>query len=372
MKLSSRPLSFVAIVAAVALPALAATVEKPALPTFSPASSVVLRNTFDTDPSEYIGAFVTQPGIPDESASATKLKCSSYVDYKEVGAGDNETLDYFTSSAGGALKLGFPPVLASGKADSGVTTLVKYIHTRTFRATVADPEGFSQCCANYPGECREYYIGDFLFGTGTIYLGQEFDTKGKALIASPIGAVDAMAYGGHDWIASKEFKKEVAFGFKLKASPVASASGESFSDAICKTEWQDNVPNDTRGHWESAVSDIFPDLAGAKDNSWDHAAKQVAKWCGVEIETTSSSSRSDSTDGVKSKAVIVSDSDYQLFAAATVKRMRRVCGEKEEAPSPRGTQYRYQGLYLLPADQESATCAAVDALAETAKSKLPK
>jgi hypothetical protein len=359
LPLSPRTLTFSAFFLAAAagalLPAEAAPPSKitPDQPTFSPASDVVLRNTFDDDPTEYIGAFFTGTGIPDESAAA-KLKCSSFVSYKEVGGGGETVTDYFRSSVGGALKLGFPPVMADASASSGVTVLVEYLHTKTFRATVADAEGFSQCCANYPGECRPYYVGDFLVGTGKVYIGQEFDAKGKALVVLPAGAIQAKAYGGRDWYSSREFKREVAFAFKLKASPVATSA--AFEDPICGTDWQNNVPNDTRGHWEDAVSDMFPDLAGAKDNSWDHAARQVAKWCGASVDTSSGGSRSDKGDGRSGSATILSASEYSVFADAVVKRMRRVCGKEETAESPRGLQYRYRGLYVLPADQVDRVC----------------
>lgn len=170
----------------------------------------------------------------------------------------------------------------------------------------------------------------------------------------PAGAIQAKAYGGRDWYSSREFKREVAFAFKLKASPVATSA--AFEDPICGTDWQNNVPNDTRGHWEDAVSDMFPDLAGAKDNSWDHAARQVAKWCGASVDTSSGGSRSDKGDGRSGSATILSASEYSVFADAVVKRMRRVCGKEETAESPRGLQYRYRGLYVLPADQVDGVC----------------
>ncbi len=317
-------------------------------------SGLILRAAPDTDPTEYMGGFVMEEGFPDETA-ATKLQCSSYVSYKEVDAGANETSDYFAVSASLAAKLGFPPLLMSGGMDSGATMLVAYTHTKTWQAKVADPGGFSQCCATYPGECREYYIGDFIGGTGRVYMEQVMDAKGKALVVSPVGTADVKASGGKNWVFTKEFKNEVAFAYKLKKAPLNNAT--TVEDPICKTDWENNPPNDMRGHWESAVSDVYVDLAGAKANGYDHAAAQVAKWCGIDVSVEGSGSRTDSSGTSAPSSTITGGSSWSATSAAIVKQLRTVCTRTETADSPRGVMYRYRGLYLLPTDKVDQTCA---------------
>jgi len=329
-------------------------------PTQVPLSGLYLRNTFDTDPTEYIGGFVMNPeGVPDDAA-ASKLACSTFVSYKEVGGGGVTTTDFFTASQGAALKLGVPPV-ASGQAgfDRGVTLLVQYTATKKWQAVVDDPGGFANCCATYPDQCRKQYVGEFLAGTGKIY--SEIQAKGGAKAGAVARGVagQVMAYAGKQWSYTNEFPNEVAFAFKLKDAPVANAA--AFKDPICASDWQSQVPNDPRGHWERAVSDVMPDEAGAQSNAWDHAALQMAKWCGVDVSLGTTGGRTDVSDGGSTSTRMGASTEFSLAAQALVSRMRLVCSSQEKAEAPRGYQYKLTGLYLLPQSEVTSSCAALKA-----------
>lgn len=331
----------------------------PTAPTQVPLSSIYLRNSPDTDPTEYIGGFVMEPGIPDETR-ATKLACSAYVSYKEVSAGNTTTSDLFTASQGGALKIGVPPI-ASGDVgiDNGVALLVEYTATKKWQAVVADPGGFATCCATYPDQCRAQYVGDFLAGTGKIYSEVKTGGNGKVGVVANGVAGQLTVYAGRDWVFAHAFPEEVAFAFKLKDSPVS--TGDSFKDPICASDWMNQVPNDQRGHWERAVSDVMPDEAGAQANGWDHAALQVAKWCGADVSTVTLGGRVDEGDGAGTESQLGSSNQWTVASNALVQKMRLVCTGLEKAEAARGYQYKQHGLYLLPQSNVTASCAAMTA-----------
>jgi hypothetical protein len=315
-----------------------------------------LRNVPDTDPTEYVGGFIgTGGGAPDETR-AYKSSCSSYVDSKFVPGAGVKTMDLFTVSAGGALKLGIPPIASvDASADRGTTVLVKYTHTGTWQARVSDPAGFASCCANYPGECPSAYIGDFIGGKdGTIYTEQSARAKGKVGGVSPAVSGEVVAYAGKQWVHSVEFPNDVAFAFKLKDPPLA----RSFEDPICKTDWVRSPPSDPRGHWEVAISDVEPDASGARTNAWDHAALQVAKWCGADTSTITAGARTEEGAGAGADVHIATSNAWSVTAKALVSKMRLVCVVPEKAEGPRGFDYRDSGLYLLPQAEIEPTCKA--------------
>lgn len=330
----------------------------PSGPTLVPQSGLFLRNAFDTDPTEYIGAFVTtSDGVPDETAAA-KLSCSNFVSWKEVDAGGVKTTDLFTASAGTAFKLGVPPLVGvEGGADRSATLLVQYTATRKWQAVVDDPGGFATCCATYPDQCRGRYVGEFLGGTGRIYAEVQSGAAGRGGAAGNGVAGELMAYGGRQWAYAAEFPNEVAFAFKLKDAPVS--TGASFVEPICASDWMSTVPNDPRGHWERAVSDVMPDVAGAQQSAWDRAAVQMAKWCGVEVSAASGGARRDVGDGGSTTSRMAGGSEWSVAGQAVVSRMRLVCSETEAAEAARGAQHRFTGLYLLPRDQVEASCDAL-------------
>lgn len=353
---------------------LAAKADKaaPALPegpSAVPLSTLILRNSFDTDPTEYIGAFVMQEGAVPDEARAARLACSNFVSWKEVGGGDVQMKDVFTASAGAALKLGVPPVAGvDAGAQRSVSLLVQYTATKKWQAVVEDPAGFATCCATYPDQCRSTYVGDFLGGTGKIYSEVVASARGKGGGASGTVGGEVVAYGGKQWTYVNEFPNEVAFAFKLKDAPLPRPS----DDPICQTDWRRNVPNDTRGHWEVAVSDVFPDEAGARADAWDKAALQVAKWCGADVSVIDLGQRSDASDGRDPASALTRDQTWSVTAQAMVQRMRLVCSEPERAEGPRGYQYKLPGLYLLPQAQLSATCEeAVRALGRSRDAAAP-
>lgn len=353
---------------------LAAKADKPAPslpegPSAVPLSTLVLRNTFDTDPTEYIGAFVMQEGGVADEARAARLTCSNFVTWKEVGGGDVKMKDVFIASAGAAMKLGVPPVAGvDASAQRSVSLLVEYTSTKKWQSVVEDPAGFASCCANYPDQCRPTYIGEFLGGTGRVYSEVTTSARGKGGGASGTVGGEVVAYGGKQWAYVNEFPNEVAFAFKLKDAPLPRPT----TDAICGTDWRRNVPNDTRGHWEVAVSDVFPDEAGARADAWDKAALQVAKWCGADVSTIRIGEREDAGDGRETTSALGSEGTWSVTAAAIVQRMRLVCSEPEKAAGPRGWDYKLPGLYLLPQAQVSATCEeAVRALGRSRDAAAP-
>lgn len=324
-------------------------------PTAANLKDFYLRSVPDDDPSEYIGAFVMDSSLTPDENNATKTRCSSFVSYKMVGTGDVVTTNYFKSSVGGALKFGIPPI-AFGKAsaDAEATLLVNYTAKQKWQAKVADPGGFEDCCANYPGSCAKYYIGDFTTGTGKVYYSTGLDAKGDVSVFTPAGAGTAAAYGGKQWSFARELPNEVAFAFQLKLSPLK--EGLQASDPMCNSNWKQNCPQDGRGQWFCTVSDVMQDEAGVRANVVDKANVAVATWCESTVSSSRSGGRTDSGTGIGLKSDIGASSTWDAASTAAVRRLREVCTDVETAGTPRGTDYKAYGAYLLPSAEVKDTC----------------
>lgn len=316
------------------------------LPTMVPASGLYLRNSFDDDPTEYMGGFLMDAkAMPDETA-ATKLKCSTYVSYKEGNAGGATKKAYFDVSQSAALTLGFPPYVG-GKVsgDRNATVLVQYKETKKWQARIADPGGFANCCATYPDQCREKYIGDFVGGTGGIYIESSKDFQAGVGVNNMDLALRLKVEDGREFALATVFPNEVAFAFKLKDAPLPNAA--AMHDPVCDTDWANQSPPQERGHWETAVSAVLGDEAGARESARDTAAVQMAKWLSTRVKTSAGGARANTDSG----STIASGSQWSTMASGVIDRMDSVCTKVEKASMDNVVQYKVTGLFLLPAAQ---------------------
>lgn len=201
--------------------------------------SVYLRNTFDTDPSTYIGRFVPA-GVTDLDESNTLiLACSKHIKPRFIDGGGVAFAETVSVSTQVAARIGIPVIAdASASHDAGRTARAEYVLTGKLVAEIPDPEAFAACCKAQPDQCTDRYIGEFVQGTGSLLHQAANSTKIEASGTNPQTGVSGG--GGLDrsaeWQRVAEFTNPVYFAFKV--SPTAYTQG---AVDTCP-EWTKQVP----------------------------------------------------------------------------------------------------------------------------------
>ncbi|MEX1364553.1 MAG: hypothetical protein AB1Z98_15610 [Nannocystaceae bacterium] len=210
------------LLASISLVACAGAQGVPSGPSSAPSSNVYLRNSFDTDPSIYLGRFVPREATDLDEGSAMPLACTEHVEYRFIDGGGVKITESMSVSTEVAARIGVP-IVASGTGSGSRTGEVKVEYTLTGKmvADVADPAAFNACCKAQPDQCTDRFIGEFLQGTGTVYRQQarEFDVGGKG--TDPQSGVSGSAAVSHDkqWSQAIEFPNPVYFAFKVTRTP---------------------------------------------------------------------------------------------------------------------------------------------------------
>lgn len=202
-------------------------------------SSVWLRNSFDTDPSAYIGRFIPA-GISDlDESNAMTLACSKHIGSRFVdGGGVSWTENLNVSSAVGA-RLGIPLVAsASGSHSSSRTAKAQYTMTGKMVAVIADPDAFAACCKSQPDQCSDRYIGEFIQGSGAILHEAARSTQLSGSGTNPSSGISGSGEVGStaSWQRAAEFPQPVYFAFKVSPTPYAQGAVDT-----CPS-WVDNPP----------------------------------------------------------------------------------------------------------------------------------
>ena len=164
------------------LPACALRGGVPNGPSAAPSSNVYLRNSFDTDPSIYLGRFIPRNSTDLDEGSAMPLACTQHVTHRFIEGGGVKITETMSVSTEVAARIGVP-VVASAQGSGSRTGEVKVEYTLTGKmvAEVADPVAFNECCKAQPDQCTDRFVGEFLQGTGTVYReeARSVDVAGK-------------------------------------------------------------------------------------------------------------------------------------------------------------------------------------------------
>lgn len=205
----------------------------------SSANHVFLRNSFDKDPSSYVGRFVPRGEIDLDETAAMQLTCSQHISYEYVEAGGVEYTETMAVSSEVAAKIGVP-LVASGSASASKETTVKvqYKLTGKMIGNIEDPEAFAACCKDTPDQCTDRYIGEFLQGTGSVYQSSSMNLAAGGQGRSPQG-VEGEGSASHDESVDRvvEFEEPVYFAFKLTETPYTRATSACGS-------WVDTPPTE--------------------------------------------------------------------------------------------------------------------------------
>lgn len=212
----------------------------PSGPSAAPSSNVYLRNSFDTDPSVYLGRFVPVGGADLDEGTAMPLVCSQYVSHRFIDAGGVMVTENMNASTQVAARLGLPMVASvDGAGGRTADVRVQYTLTGKMVAEIEDPAAFDQCCKQRPDQCTDRFIGEFLQGTGTVYRAASRSAEVDASGRDPNSGVQGGVSVDHDerWTQAVEFPNPVYFAFKVTHTPnkrVASSCGT----------WVDSPPSE--------------------------------------------------------------------------------------------------------------------------------
>lgn len=207
-------------------------------PSAAPSSNVFLRNSFDTDPSIYLGRFVPRNASDLDEGSAMPLACTQYVTHRFIEGGGVKITESMSVSTEVAARIGVPVVAsAQGQGSRTGEVKVEYVLTGKMVADVTDPAAFNECCKAQPDQCTDRFIGEFLQGTGTVYReeARSVDVAGQG--TDPQSGTSGQAAVSHDkkWAQAIEFPNPVYFAFKVTQTPNNRATSSCGA-------WVDNPP----------------------------------------------------------------------------------------------------------------------------------
>lgn len=215
-------------------------------------ASVHLRNTFDTDPSTYIGRFVPA-GVTDLDESNTMtLACSKYIKPRFIDGGGVAFSEDISVSTQVAARIGIPVIAdASASHTASRTARADYVLTGKLVAEIDDPEGFAACCKSQPDQCTDRFIGEFVQGTGSLRHQAARSTSIEGSGTNPQTGITGS--GGFDrsaeWTRVAEFANPVYFAFKT--NPTAYTQG---AVNTCPS-WVDQIPTADGGVYVVGHSD---------------------------------------------------------------------------------------------------------------------
>lgn len=228
-------------------------------------ASVYLRNTFDTDPSTYVGRFVPA-GVTDLDESNTMiLACSKHITTRFIEGGGVSFTEDLSVSTQVAARIGIPLIAdASASHASSRSARAEYRLTGKIVAEIPDPDAFAACCKAQPDQCTDRFIGEFIQGTGSLLHEASKETKIDASGTNPSSGINGA--GGLErsagWKRLAEFPEPVYFAFKV--NPTGYAKG------ACP-KWADEVPTAEGGVYVVGRSDNSRSEQGARNDALGNA-----------------------------------------------------------------------------------------------------
>lgn len=194
----------------------------PQAPSMAPSSNVYLRNSFDTDPSGYLGRFLPA-GLEDlDESNGMTMACSEHISWKFIDGGGVKMTEVLNASTAVSARLGVP-LIARGKGSVSSTQVARVSYTLTGKmvSTIDDPSAFAACCKSQPDQCSDRIVGEFLQGTGSVYFeaSREASLQAEGRDPSSMAGGDVAFSHGAAWQRAAEFPNPVYFAFKVTPTP---------------------------------------------------------------------------------------------------------------------------------------------------------
>lgn len=324
-----------------------------------PRQGVYLRASFDDDPSHFIGRFIAGNVSADavDENRGIQTECSQYVTYKEVNASGSFD-EYYNASTSvkGGLGISNPASAAmggnapqgSGNIDhsSGTSIRVQYDLEKKLVANVEDPAAFSACCESSPDNCTGTYIGEFWYGTGTLFENTGKQTSGGGNISGPQGEGGLQAADGWVWRRSTNFE-DVYFAFRVM-------------DRIAADDcsWATRPPKSDEGQYFVGVSPPAPTEDIARTAAMRHARTQAVQYLGEFINSSTTNTSSVIEGYVESENVVTTAAE----GMANFVKDDRYCAP-EQIETPEGVKFKMKVLAFFPEAQKAeAAGATIDAI----------
>lgn len=342
------------------------SIPNPVGPTVAPPANVFLRNSFDTDPSRYVGRFVADSEVAIDESNSIPRACSRYVTSSVIEAGGTEREELFRSSSSAAASVGVP-VVASGDASGAreAAILIKYTETKKVVSSIADPAGFATCCADSGNQCSGRYISEFIEGTGEIYysLGTEAQLKASGGYQSLAASVEVK--NGMVWQRATRFTNPVYFAFKVSPTGTAVPTGAS---TACPPDWSASVPKSDKGTYFVGVSDPIKSEREARDIALLQARKQAVEYLGQQLKSGTNIVTHVEGDVSALDALYASNGSLEAAANGISQYVAAERWSVCKEPGEDASYYKAYTLAMLPA---SAYTAAAQATVDTAQRLRP-
>lgn len=256
--------------------------------TLSPSANVHLRNSFDTDPSSYLGRFVPDGAAHLDETSAMSLTCSQHISYRRVEGGGVRYNELLEISSAASARLGIPVVASgSGSASSDRVIRVSYELTGKFIGEVTDHAAFESCCKASPDQCTRRYIGEFIEGTGAIYHQVANSAQGQGAGTDPSSGINGEFEFSHgvQWQRGVEFPNPVFFAFKVSETPYTQQSASA-----CSSFMTTLPPADDDGiYLLAANASPAKDEASARRKAMRNATLEAYRSLGLSVDSTATS-----------------------------------------------------------------------------------
>ena len=216
----------------------------------APPGNVYIRNSFDMDPSSYIGRFLTDGEASIDESTAMATTCTAFVTQRFVEGGGVKYTELLDVSNTVGAKIGVP-IVANVGGSYGKTSkvLVQYELTGKMVSEISDPQKFAQCCQENPEQCTRRYIGEFIQGKGAIFTEVQTEAGGRGEGIDPSSGVKgAITYShGTQWQRGIEFPNPVYFAFKFHQTP--------FNEYGKCDSWNSPVPQSDNGRYIVGISE---------------------------------------------------------------------------------------------------------------------
>lgn len=329
-----------------------------AMPT-APPTAMILRASFDDDPSTYMGRMVpneVEPHQLDENLATPSL-CKKYISHKTMRSSMSKDENLIATSSVGA-SLGYESIAKISAGYKGSVTLrAKYKTTQKMMAYIKDEDApkMFKCCLKAPDQCTKRMLGTYVRGTGRIYqaVGSAAEFKAGGSATKIVADGDVELKGKYAWKQLTEFE-DVYFAFR----PIGGIPAPPPIPPC--SSWQLEKPVSPLGEYFVGISQKAVSEQQAVRNAMFDARRQVVSFLSTFVSTSVSQS-------AKLMEGVLKDTDVAKAAAQGV--ASRVidltrCPMETEA-TPKGTLYKARVLTFFPNSEKKA--AAQDAIAGIAE-----
>jgi hypothetical protein len=253
----------------------------PQAPSMAPSSNVYLRNSFDTDPSGYLGRFLPA-GLKDlDESNGMTMACSEHITWKFIDGGGVKMTEVLNASTAVSARMGVPFIAkGKGSVSSSQVARVSYTLTGKMVSMIEDPGAFAACCKSQPDQCSDRIVGEFLQGTGSVFFeaSREASLQAEGRDPATMASGDVAFSHGATWQRAAEFPNPVYFAFKVTPTP--------YTQQIVSTcdDWVESPPQAAGGMFVVGHTKAMKTEQAARRKAMRNLQKQADQATGLAIQ----------------------------------------------------------------------------------------